>query len=252
MDRPPLEHSTPVDQGLPADPLPDVALPRPVVLHKQSGSLEKREERKPLGRVRTAVGSMPALVRKVPVQLQKTVADVVRLFAAIIEYLRTPLLILMLAPLLPGLVLLLASTAGGGSDVGPAFALVVVALLPSAWLGVRRHQLLHALQPPAEAAAEMYAAVGSPEVWNRIRINLGELLERPKKLRLRSLGRKVWRGVRMGFDLKSSIEESPRFAPFLPSRLRGLAYLAGWCVVSFLGLAVLAVAKLLANSVGIG
>ena len=108
-------------------------------------------------------------------QIQKTVADVVRLLAAVIERLRLPLLILLLAPVLPALVLLIASVARGGSDVLLAFVLVAVGLVPSAWLAVRRHQLLNALQPPAQAAAEMYAAVGSPDVWAQVRANLGRL-----------------------------------------------------------------------------
>jgi hypothetical protein len=56
----------------------------------------------------------------------------------------------------------------------------------------------------------------------------------------------------MGFDLRASIAESPRFAPFLPSRLRGLAWLAGWCLLSCLVLALLAAAKLLASALGVG
>ncbi len=226
---------------------------RPVVLRKQSSGLEGLDEQKPVtGRFRTAVGSVPAQLSRIPVQLQKTVGDVVRLFGAVIERLRTPLLILLLAPVLPGLVLLLASVAGGGSDVPVAVVMVGIALVPSGWLAVRRHQLLQALQPPAQAAVEMFATVGTPDLWYQVKRNLGELLGRPKKLRLRSLSGKIWRGIKVGFDLRNSIGRSPRFAPFLPSRLRGLAYLAGWCLVSFLGLALLAAGKLLAISVGVG
>jgi hypothetical protein len=252
VDRPQPDPTTPSPWS-PVDSPAAMASTAPVVLRKQSSAVEVRDDSKPVaGRLRTAASSIPVLARKAPIQLQKTVADVVRLFAAIIQYLRVPLLIVLLAPVLPGLVLLLASVARGGSDVPLAFVLVGIALVPSAWLGVRRHQLLNALQPPAEAAAQMYAAVGSPEVWNQVKSNLGQLLERPKKLRLRSLSGKIWRGVKMGFDLRDSIAESPRFAPFLPSRLRGLAYLAGWCLLSFLVLALLAAAKLLASSLGLG
>jgi hypothetical protein len=204
------------------------------------------------GRVRTAVRQVPGQLRKLPAQAEKTVGDAVRLLSLIVEHFRLPLLLALLAPVLPALVLLLAAVARGGSDVPFAVVLVVVGLTPTAWLAVRRSQLLNALQPPAEAAAEMYAAVRSVDVWTQVKSNLGHLAYRPQKLRVRSLGRTMWRGIKFGFDLRNSVADSPRFAPFVPSRLRGVAYLVGWCLISCVVLSLVAAAKLLATSVGVG
>ncbi len=98
----------------------------------------------------------------------------------------------------------------------------------------------------------MWAAVSAPDIWAQVRANVVRLADRSEKLRLRSLSRRLWRGVRVSLDLKNRVTDSPRFAPFLPSRLRGLAYLAGWCLLSFVVLTLLAAAKLLASSLGVG
>ncbi len=189
---------------------------------------------------------------KVPTAAQKVISDVVALLAGLVQRLRIPLLVLLLAPVGPALVLVVVSTARGGGDVGFAWLLGALGLIPSGWLAVRRAQLLHALQPPARAAAEIYAAINSADTLSRLRSNLAPVVRADARLRLRSVSRKIWQGVKLTADVRSRMGSSPRLAPFLPGRLRGLALLSGWCLLSFVVLGGLAVVKALASAVGIG
>lgn len=185
-------------------------------------------------------------------QLQKTVADVIRLLAAVVARLRLPLLLVALAPVPPGVVLIIASAVRGGSDLPLAGVLVVVGLVPSGWLAVRRGQLVAALQPPAEAAAEILRVLSPAGLLTRLKSNLGPIADGGGALRLRSLGRRIWQGVKLTADVRGVISDQPRLAPFLPARLRGLALLSAWCLASFIALTALAVIKVLATAVGLG
>lgn len=188
----------------------------------------------------------------VQLQWQKTVADVIRLLAAVVARLRLPLLVVALAPVPPGLVLVVASAVQGGSDLALAGGLVVVGLVPSGWLALRRAQLLAALQPPTEAAAEICRVLSPTGLWSQLKANLGRITEGGGPLRLRSLGRRIWQGVRLTADVRGLLGDQPRLAPFLPARLRGLAVLAACCLVSSVALTALAVVKVLATAVGLG
>ena len=193
-----------------------------------------------------------AAIARVPAQAQKTVNDVVRLLAAVVRRLRLPLLLVAAAPLLPAVVLIVASAVRGGSDVPLAYVVAVLLLIPSAWLELRRRQLLAALQPPEQAGAEIYAIVGAPEFWMQLRSNLGELTDLGRGLGLRSLGRRLWQGIKLTNAVRERVGENSRLAPFLPGRLRGLLMLTVACGVAGALLTVLAVLKVLTAAVGIG
>ena len=193
-----------------------------------------------------------AAIARVPAQAQKTVNDVVRLLATVVRRLRLPLLLIAMAPLLPAVVLVVASAVRGGSDVPLAYVVAVLLLIPSAWLELRRRQLLAALQPPEQAGAEIYAIVGAPEFWVQLRSNLGELTDLGRGLGLRSLGRRLWQGIKLTNAVRERVGENSRLAPFLPGRLRGLLMLSVACGVAGALLTVLAVLKVLTAAVGIG
>ena len=185
-------------------------------------------------------------------RIQQVLADVVRLLGAVVRRLRTPLLLLCLAPLAAGAALVAVTLWRGGSDVPLVLVLVLLvpAWVPPVWLAVRRRQLASALQPSDEAATQIYAAIASPEVWSRVKGNLGEVARaRPK---FRSLGRAIWSGVKLSGSLRDMAAGSPRLAPFLPGRLRGLVLLGAWCLASTGFLLVLLVVKALTAAVGIG
>jgi hypothetical protein len=205
--------------------------------------LEPRDARAP--RLRAAVVRVPA-------QAQKTVTDVVRLLAAVVRRLRLPLLLIAATPLLPAAVLVVASAVRGGSDVPLAYVVVVVLLVPSGWLEVRRRQLLAALQPPEQAGAEIYGIVGSPEFWSQLRTNLGNLTDLGRGVGLRVLGRKLWLGITLTNAVRERVGENSRLSPFLPGRLRGLLLLTVSCGVAGALLTVLAVAKVVTAAIGIG
>jgi hypothetical protein len=183
-------------------------------------------------------------------RIQQVLGDVVRLLGAVVRRLRTPLLLVCLAPLVVGAALVAVTLWRGGPDVPLVLVLLVPAWIPPLWLIVRRRQLLAALQPPDEAAAQIYAAISSPQVWSRVKGNLGEVARtRPK---VRSLGRSIWGGVTLPGNLRRVADGSPRLAPFLPARLRGLALLGASCLCSSAILLALLVVKALTAAVGIG
>ena len=199
-----------------------------------------------------AVPRLRAAVVRIPAQAQQGVAEVVRLLAAVVRRLRWPLLLIAAAPLLPALVLVVASAIRGGADVPLAYVVAALMLVPSGWLEVRRRQLLAALQPPEVAGAEIYAILGSPEFWSQLRTNVGRLSDLGRGLGVRPLARTLWRGIRLTNAVRERVGENSRLAPFLPGRLRGLVLLTAACGVAGVLLTVLAVLKVVTAAIGIG
>lgn len=191
-------------------------------------------------------------VVRLPAQAQQAVSEVVRMLAAVVGRLRTPLLVAVLLPVAAGVLLVAVSAIRGGADLPIACVLAVVGVVPSIWLAVRRAQLLRALQPPDEAGAEIYAALDVPAVWAQFKENLTQVAVQRNKIHLRSLAGSVWRGVRFSNELRNRVGDSHRLAPFLPGRLRGLVFLTGWCVASGVVLGGFLVLKVLTTAVGIG
>ena len=62
----------------------------------------------------------------------------------------------------------------------------------------------------------------------------------------------MWRGVKLGADLRSRFTDSPRLAPFTPGRLRGLTILSLCCAGSTAVLVALAVLKIITAVLGVG
>jgi len=135
-----------------------------------------------------------ALAQRVPAQAQQVVADVVRILAAVVGRLRTPLLVVLLLPVILGVLLVAVSAIRGGADLPIACVLALLAVVPSGWLAIRRRQLLVALQPPEPAGAEIYAIFSAPQVLATVKSNLIEVAARSSGLGFRSLGRSVWKG----------------------------------------------------------
>lgn len=196
------------------------------------------------------LGQLRATVNRIPAQARQSTADVVRLLGAVVARLRVPLLVLVLVPLIEGVALIAVSAVRGGADFPIACVLAVLGAIPSAWLAMRRRQLLASLQPPEEAGAEIYAVFSAPDLMTRIKSNLAEVAARGG--RLRTVGGSLWKGVKLTNELRHRIGDSPRLAPFLPGRLRGLLFLGGWCLLSGVVLGGFLVIKVLATSVGIG
>lgn len=193
-----------------------------------------------------------ALAQRVPAQAQQAVADVVRILAAVVGRLRSPLLVVLLLPVILGVLLVAVSAIRGGADLPIACVLALLAVVPSGWLAIRRRQLLVALQPPEQAGAEIYAIFSAPQVLATVKSNLIEVAARSSGLGFRSLGRSVWKGVRITNEMRGRAVDSPRLAPFLPGRLRGLVMLAGSCVLATVVLGGFLVLKVLATAVGLG
>lgn len=184
-------------------------------------------------------------------RVQRLVDEIVALLAGAVARLRSPLRVLALLPVGAGGALLVVTLTRGGPDVPFALTLAVAGSIPGLWLGIRRHQLVHALEPPGAAAAEITAAFAPTEIWARVRTNLAEI--RPAAgIRPAALARKMWQGVKLGATLRARFTAIPRLAPFLPRRLRGLAVLGVWCLGSALVLTALTVLKFLTAVVGIG
>lgn len=95
-------------------------------------SLEPLDSSKPVapvgpGRVERARQA----VARIPAQAERTVADVVRLLAAVVARLRTPLLVLLTIPLVEGVALIAVSAVRGGADLPIACVLAVLAAIPA-------------------------------------------------------------------------------------------------------------------------
>jgi len=213
---------------------------------------EPLEVSKPTGgQPKPVVRRASSLAANVPTQVEQRISDVVRLLGAVVARLRLPLLALSSLPPILGLLLVGVSAVRGGADLTIACLLLILAALPSGWLAIRRRQLLGALQPPEQAGAEIYAVLSTPLVWSTVRTNLGEIAAARKRVPIRSLGRWIWRGVKLTNDLLGRADDS-RLAPFLPGRLRGLVFLAGWCLLSMVVLAGFLLLEILALAVGLG
>ena len=219
--------------------------PRSATELESGSSTELRQRRPATARLRSAVVRLPA-------QVEQSVADVVRLLAAVVRRLRWPLLVIAAAPLLPAVVLVVASAIRGGGDVPLAYVVAALLLIPSGWLEIRRRQLLAALQPPEVAGAEIYAIVGSPEFWSQLRTNVGQLSDLGRGFGVRVLARKLWQGIKLTNVVRERVGENSRLAPFLPGRLRGLLLLTAACGVAGALLTVLAVLKVATAAIGIG
>lgn len=178
-----------------------------------------------------------------PARAEQRVVEVVGLLAGLVRRLRTPLLWVSLLPVLPALVLLFIAIDQHRWFPG---LIAVAGLVPSGWLTRRRRQLVSALEPPAVAVAELRAVFSPAELGNQLRTNL--LAVRGKSLRPRQLARSVWRGVKLTAATHARYTDVPRLAPFLPGRLRGLAFLTAACVVSGAVLAVFALLGLVVTS----
>ena len=176
------------------------------------------------------------------------VRKVLQLLAAITARLRTPLLLIALAPVIPGVMLLILGATQGSGYLTLAVICVVLALVPAAWLFVRREQLTAAPQPPEDAAVDILAALQPTMLWDELRANLLTITKQRRRI---GPLRQVWRGIRLSKDFKDHFTEIPRLRPFLPSRLRGLVFLAGACLASAVALVVLLVLFWLVSVVGL-
>ncbi len=176
------------------------------------------------------------------------VRKVLQLLAAITARLRTPLLLIALAPVIPAVMLLILGATQGSGYLTFAVVCSVVAFIPAAWLFVRREQLTAAPQPPENAAVDILAALQPTMLWDELRANLLSITKQRRRI---GPLRQVWRGIRLSKDFKDHFTEIPRLRPFLPSRLRGLVFLAGACLASAVALLVLFVLFLLVSVVGL-
>lgn len=183
-------------------------------------------------------------------QFQELVARVVGLLDIVVGRLRTPLLVVCLAPVVVGISLVVVTLARGGPDVPVVVVVVAIAWIAPSWLAVRRSQLIRAVSKPDQTGDQLYAAFGPGPVWNRLRDNLIATVS--GRTRLAGLGRVIWRGVRLSTGLRTLAADSPVLAPFFPGRLRGLVLLSGWCLASFATLSALLAVKSFTALLGVG
>ncbi len=200
--------------------------------------------------VRRSGDAVARTVRQAPDRLRSLAVEVVTLLAAVVSLLRTPILLICLSPLVAGLVLVGFTVVHGGPAVPYLVGVALVGVLPAAWLAVRRHQLMTALVPPEVAVAEISSALAPTQLWSRVKDNLGRL-PTGRRLRLRLLPAGIWRGIRLTAELRGQLLGVPRLAPFLPGRLRGIVFLAVWCVIAAGALCAIAVLRLFTALVGI-
>jgi hypothetical protein len=200
--------------------------------------------------VRRSGDAVVRTVRQAPDRLRSLAVDVVRLLAGVVSLLRTPILLVCLTPVVAGLALIGCAVAYGGPGVPYFVGTALVGILPGVWLAVRRHQLVTALVPPEAAVNEISAAFAPTEVWSRVKDNLGKL-STGRRLRLRMLPSGIWRGIKLTAQLREQLTGIPRLAPFLPGRLRGIVFLAAWCLISAVVLGALVVLRILTALVGI-
>ena len=200
--------------------------------------------------VRRTSDAVARTVRQAPDRLRSLAIDVVTLLAAVVSLLRTPILLICLTPVVAGLILVGFTVADGGPAVPYLLGVALVGILPGAWLAVRRHQLITALIPPEVAVAEISAALAPTELWSRVTDNLRKL-PTGRRLRLRMLPAGIWRGVRLTAELREQLTGIPRLAPFLPGRLKGIVFLAAWCLITAVALGAITVLRILTALVGI-
>ncbi len=177
-------------------------------------------------------------------RVEKLAVDVTGLLAGVVARLRVPLLLVSLAPVLPGRVVegIALATADGVAAV-----LGLIGLVPAGWLTLRRIQLGRALQPPDAAVADLRRTFSAIDIADQLKTNLLAMRGAPGSSRPRRLARGLWRGIRTGTATWDRLTDVPRLAPFLPGRLRGLALLIVACLASAVALAVFAVLLVLEN-----
>ncbi len=180
-----------------------------------------------------------------------TLVEVVGLLGNIVGRMRTPLLLIVLLPAFPAAVLALAAANSGSPDREFGLGLAVIGMIPSAWLAVRRWQLVTALVPAATAVAQLRAAFSVVDVAGRVKDNLLQMRRQKTDLRPRQLARGLWSGIKVSAAVHSRMTNVPALAPFFPGRLRGLAYLGFACLASAAVLTVFAVALVIASFVGL-
>jgi len=177
-------------------------------------------------------------------RIEKLAVDVTALLAGVVARLRVPLLLVSVAPVLPGLAVEAIAIPTADSV---AVVLGLLGLLPAVWLTVRRIQLGRALQPPEDAVADLRRTFSVTDIADQLKDNLLAIRGVPGSTRPSRLARRLWRGIRTGTDAWDRITDVPRLAPFLPGRLRGLALLILSCLVSAAALAGFAVLLVLEN-----
>ncbi len=185
------------------------------------------------------------VVQVQPGAVEQRVIDVVTLLEGVVRRLRVPLLLVSLVPAIPAAALFIIGAVSGSWI---PVVLAAVGLLPSLWLTGRRRQLVVALHPPAAAVAELRATFNMAGVGEQLRSNLLQLRGQTTERRPRRLAGALWKGIKLGAGLYGRLSEVPRLAPFLPGRLRGLAFTAGACVVAAVALSGYAVLLLIIGS----
>jgi hypothetical protein len=182
--------------------------------------------------------------------VERRAVELVGLLGALIARLRRPLLVLTLLPVVPAAALLVvAIVVGAGSPAVVALA----GLVAPAWLTVRRRQLVRALVPADAAVADLRRTFDLAAIGAQLRDNLLRPGAGSSALRPRALAGTLWRGVSSTAALHNRVTDVSRLAPFLPGRLRGLAFLGIACVVSaVLLVGYLALGLLLSGLTGAG
>ena len=102
-------------------------------------------------------------------RIEKLAVDVTALLAGVVARLRVPLLLVSLAPVLPGLAVEAIAIATADSV---AAVLGLIGLVPAVWLTVRRIQLGRALQPPDAAVADLRRTFSVTDIADQLKDNL--------------------------------------------------------------------------------
>ncbi|HEY9411656.1 MAG TPA: hypothetical protein VIP77_18900 [Jiangellaceae bacterium] len=159
--------------------------------------------------------------------------DLAAVLATAARTVRVPALVVALVPVAPALFLLALAIVVENEFRYVAGAVGALGLLASSWLLWRRGQLLAAVDPRDELAADIVYALDvadawaeGEETWERIK-EIGDAGWGPVRV-LRAL----WTGFQFSQDLMERVTERPRLAPFMPPRLYGLAWLGASCLAS--------------------
>lgn len=186
----------------------------------------------------------PKVLRRTAVE--NRVTDIVAMLAGVVNRLRIPLMVIAVLPLVPALVL---AVIGALSSSWLVAAMALIGVVPAGWLLIRRHQLVTALQPPEIAVAELRASFSPAEIGEQLKANLEQVRGQKLELKPRKLAGTLWKGIRLGTGLYSQLTDVPRLQPFLPGRLRGLAFLSAACVLCATILALVAGLALVFTSI---
>lgn len=146
---------------------------------------------------------------------------------------RLPALIVALIPVAPALFLLALAVVVENEFRYVAGAFGALGVLASCWLLWRRKQLLAAVDPREELAADIVYALDVADAWAEGE----ETWQQIKKIGDGGWGpvrvlRALWTGFQFSQDLMERVTERPRLAPFMPPRLYGLAWLGASCLAS--------------------